>query len=221
MKNLLLSEIYMVLLYSAGGKNINICQPQYSAGIILGGIYDLLESGCVKEEKNGCLRADKSLPQEYSGLNGMYRNIKASFRTKENWLEYYCCSSGWKSISYIVSDLQKSLCAKEMLEIQTKKGIFRQKKIISLRPEETTWILEQFRKNIEKNPIDEGAAFCVQMLLLAGLLRKCFPTTDGRNIRAVVGKCRHMDIWKEMEPCVNRIKNFNFQNTLNSGAMYQ
>lgn len=68
---------------------------------------------------------------------------------------------------------------------------------------------------------DEDTAFLVQMLLLSGVLKKYFSAQERGRIRKMIEQCRRTEIWKEMEPYVNRIKNFNFQNTLNSGAMYQ
>ena len=53
MEKITISEAYMILSYYAEGKHTDIYQPQNSAGIVLGGIYELLQSGCVRKEKNG------------------------------------------------------------------------------------------------------------------------------------------------------------------------
>lgn len=76
MRKLTLSETYMVLFYYTAGKHTDLCQPQNSAGIVLGGISELLQSGCVREEKNGRLAVYKPLSSEYTGLEEMYTNIK-------------------------------------------------------------------------------------------------------------------------------------------------
>lgn len=221
MEKLTLSETYMVLFYYAAGKHTDIYLPQNSAGIVLGGIYGLLQSGCVEKEKNGRLAVYQPLPSEYTGLEEMYANIKRHSKTTTKWLDYYCCSPSQKNIKLLVDDLQESLSQKHMLKIQMKKGIFRQKRVVSLYEKETEEIVKEFREAVERNYPDENTAFLVQMLLLSGSLKKCFGVQERGRIKKVIEQYRYTEIWKDMEPYVNRIKNFNFQNTLNSGAMYR
>lgn len=221
MEKLTLSETYMVLFYYAAGKHTDLCLPQNSAGIVLGGIYGLLQSGCVEKEKNGRLAVYQPLPSEYTGLEEMYANIKRHSKTTTKWLDYYCCSPSQKNIKLLVDDLQESLSQKHMLKIQMKKGIFRQKRVVSLYEKETEEIVKEFREAVERNYPDENTAFLVQMLLLSGSLKKYFGVQERGRIKKVIEQYRYTEIWKDMEPYVNRIKNFNFQNTLNSGAMYR
>ena len=70
----------MILSYYAEGKHTDIYQPQNSAGIVLGGIYELLQSGCVRKEKNGSLSIHKPLPSEYTGLEEIYTKYRAVFK---------------------------------------------------------------------------------------------------------------------------------------------
>ncbi len=221
MEKLTLSETYMVLFYYAAGKHTDIYLPQNSAGIVLGGIYGLLQSGCVEKEKNGRLAVYQPLPSEYTGLEEMYANIKRHSKTTTKWLDYYCCSPSQKNIKLLVDDLQESLSQKHMLKIQMKKGIFRQKRVVSLYEKETEEIVKEFREAVERNYQDENTAFLVQMLLLSGSLKKYFGVQERGRIKKVIEQYRYTEIWKDMEPYVNRIKNFNFQNALNSGAMYR
>lgn len=221
MEKLTLSETYMVLFYYAAGKHTDIYLPQNSAGIVLGGIYGLLQSGCVEKEKNGRLAVYQPLPSEYTGLEEMYANIKRHSKTTTKWLDYYCCSPSQKNIKLLVYDLQESLSQKHMLKIQMKKGIFRQKRVVSLYEKETEEIVKEFREAVERNYPDENTAFLVQMLLLSGSLKKYFGVQERGRIKKVIEQYRYTEIWKDMEPYVNRIKNFNFQNALNSGAMYR
>lgn len=221
MEKLTLSETYMVLFYYAAGKHTDIYLPQNSAGIVLGGIYGLLQSGCVEKEKNGRLAVYQPLPSEYTGLEEMYANIKRHSKTTTKWLDYYCCSPSQKNIKLLVDDLQESLSQKHMLKIQMKKGIFRQKRVVSLYEKETEEIVKEFREAVERNYPDENTAFLVQMLLLSGSLKKYSGVQERGRIKKVIEQYRYTEIWKDMEPYVNRIKNFNFQNTLNSGAMYR
>ena len=221
MEKLTLSETYMVLFYYAAGKHTDIYLPQNSAGIVLGGISELLQSGCVREEKNGRLVVYQPLPSEYTGLEEMYTNIKRHSKTTTKWLDYYCCSPYQKNIKLLVDALQESLSQKHMLKIQMKKGIFRQKRVVSLYEKETEEIVKEFREAVERNYPDENTAFLVQMLLLSGSLKKYFGVQERGRIKKVIEQYRYTEIWKDMEPYVNRIKNFNFQNTLNSGAMYR
>lgn len=221
MEKLTLSETYMVLFYYAAGKHTDLCQPQNSAGIVLGGISELLQSGCVREEKNGRLAVYQPLPSEYTGLEEMYINITRHSKTAVKWLDHYCCSPSQKNIKLLVDALQESLSQKHMLKIQMKKGIFRQKRVVRLYEKETEEIVRAFREAMKREIPDEDTAFLVQMLLLSGSLKKYFDAQERGKIKKVIEQCRHTEIWKDMEPYVNRIKNFNFQNTLNSGAMYQ
>ena len=221
MEKLTLSETYMVLFYYAAGKHTDIYLPQNSAGIVLGGIYGLLQSGCVEKEKNGRLAVYQPLPSEYTGLEEMYANIKRHSKTTTKWLDYYCCSPSQKNIKLLVDDLQESLSQKHMLKIQMKKGIFRQKRVVSLYEKETEEIVKEFREAVERNYPDENTAFLVQMLLLSGSLKKYFDTQERGRMKKVIERYRYTEIWKGMEPYVNKIKNFNFQNALNSGAMYR
>lgn len=110
MEKLTLSETYMVLFYYAAGKHTDLCQPQNSAGIVLGGISELLQSGCVREEKNGSLSIHKSLPSEYAGFEEMYINITRHSKTAVKWLDHYCCSPSTKNIKFLVDHLQEALC---------------------------------------------------------------------------------------------------------------
>lgn len=221
MEKLTLSETYMVLFYYAAGKHTDIYLPQNSAGIVLGGIYGLLQSGCVEKEKNGRLAVYQPLPSEYTGLEEMYANIKRHSKTTTKWLDYYCCSPSQKNIKLLVDDLQESLSQKHMLKIQMKKGIFRQKRVISLYEKEAEEVVREFKEALNRNYPDENTAFLVQMLLLSGSLKKYFGVQERGRIKKVIEQYRYTEIWKDMEPYVNRIKNFNFQNALNSGAMYR
>lgn len=221
MEKLTLSETYMVLFYYAAGKHTDLCLPQNSAGIVLGGISELLQSGCIREEKNGRLAVYQPLPSEYTGLEEMYTNITRHSKTAVKWLDHYCCSPSQKNIKLLVDDLQESLVQRQMIKVQVKKGIFRQRRVISLCEKETEEVVRAFREAMNREAPDEDTAFLVQMLLLSGSLKKYFDTQERGKIKKVIEQCRHTEMWKDMEPYVNRIKNFNFQNTLNSGAMYQ
>ena len=211
----------MVLSYYAAGKHTDIYLPQNSAGIVLGGIYGLLQSGCVKKEKNGSLAIYKPLPSDYTGLEEIYTNIERHSKTTTKWLDYYCCSPSQKNIKILVDDLQESLVQRQMLKVQVKKGIFRQRRVISLCEKETEEVVREFKEALNRNYPDENTAFLVQMLLLSGSLKKYFDTQERGRMKKVIERYRYTEIWKDMEPYVNKIKNFNFQNALNSGAMYR
>lgn len=221
MEKLTLSETYMVLFYYAAGKHTDIYLPQNSAGIVLGGIYGLLQSGCVEKEKNGRLAVYQPLPSEYTGLEEIYTNIELYSKTTAKWLDYYCCSPSQKNVKILTDDLQESLSQKHMLKIQMKKGIFRQKRVISLYEKEAEEVVREFKEALNRNYPDENTAFLVQMLLLSGSLKKYFDTQERGRMKKVIERYRYTEIWKGMEPYVNKIKNFNFQNALNSGAMYR
>lgn len=221
MNGRLLSETYLVLLLHEAGKHRDIRLPQYSTGIILGGILDLLEAGCVSILPDGRLKASAPLPAGYSGLAEIYRNIENLSKTTENWLDYYCCSPTLKRVSGVLDRLYDSLAEKHVLDVEVRKGIFREKRFISLSQEKAVLLKEEFLKNTEKNPLEENTVFCIQMLELAGLLKKYLSRGQENGRKSLLEQCRRTEIWKDMELYVNKIKNFNFQNTVNSGAMYQ
>lgn len=218
MRRLLLSETYMILLLNAVGEYTDISASQYSAGVVLGGIRDLLENGCVIMRPDGKLEAKTSMPDGYSGLAELYRNIGESCKSTGKWLDYYCCRPSSKHISILLKEIYASLAEKKLADIEIRKGIFRQKRTVSMCPAAAP-VIEQFLKDAESAQADDNTVFCIQMLQLAEVLKKYF-AGSGR-MKSVLRQYSQTEIWRQMEPYVNSIRNFNYRNTVNSGAVYQ
>lgn len=218
MKKLLLSETFMVLLLRGNVRPADLCLSECSAGIVLGGIYDLLEAGCVAVQAGGHLRVTAPLPDRYQGLSELYEKIMSSSQNTGKLLDYYCCSSMSKNIGRLLDGLYSSVADKSIIHIECRRGLLGKKRVIRLCEEETVPVINDFLKKTEQEQLEESAVFCIKMLQLAGALKRYFPKREGKTYR-VLGKCEHTEMWKCLKPYVNRIENFNYQNTVNSGAI--
>ncbi|HIR92858.1 MAG TPA: hypothetical protein IAB98_05525 [Candidatus Egerieimonas intestinavium] len=219
MKGLLLSETYAVLLSNAAG-DADLCQPQYGAGVILGGISDLQEARCIAVGSDGRLGAANPLPAECAGLSSLYRAIEDFSKDILEWVDYYCCSPTGRNIRRLLEDLYESLEEKGMGETKIRKGLLGQRRRFTFYSERAAGVQEQFLRKVISQQWDSSTVFCLQMLQLAGVLKKLFPTGQRPCFKEALEQCRYMEEWKSREAYVNRIKNFVFQNTVNSGAMY-
>ena len=220
MGQLLLSETYMLLLLNAVGDHTDIRLPQYSAGIVLGGIRDLLEAGCITVRPGGTLEASAPLPDGYSGVTDLFRDLEERTETAGRWLDLYCCSPSSEKVNALLDAMYASLAEKKLIDIEIRRGIFRRKKIVSMRPPAAR-VVEEFLRDAGNPRPDSGTAFCIQMLQLAEVLKVYFPRSVKVKLRTVLRVCEREEIWGQMEPYVNRIRNFNYQNAVNFGAVYQ
>lgn len=218
---LLICETYLILLVNVTGRHEQLCLPQYSAGIVLGGLYDLLASGCIAEQSDGRLIMTASLPEEYSGLEELYRSVNGSLKSKAKLLDDFSCSVTSKKITSLLDDLYYSLKQKGILETEIRKGFFRQKRFIRLSSQKACQVVERFLKEAHKPEPDDSTVFCIQMLQFAEVLKQYFSMGERRQMRSVLRQCAQTEMWRKTEPYVNRIKNFNYQNAVNSGAVYQ
>lgn len=220
MTNLSFSESYTVLLLSGIGKHTDITNSQYCAGIILGGIYDLISSGCVSMNARGGLSVNSVLPEEYFYLDTLYQKIRQNNKKISSWLEYYCCSSTSKHIRPIIDDVYNSLAKKGYINIDIKKGVFRTRTHIHLCSSKVNQIIEDFqRKTINKDE-DNKVVFSVQMLLLADVLKDFFTLGQRLKLNSAISHYKKYDMWKNTEKYINLIRNFVYQNSVNSGAIY-
>lgn len=221
MERILLSERYLVLLLHAAGEQADLGQPQYSAGVILGGILDLREAGCIKIRPDGRLAVSAPLSLECSGLQEIYKRIGSSSKTAAFWLEYFCCSPDSKRLRLILEEMYAALEKKGIMEVRTAKGLWGRKTKVRLCRSESEKIAGDFLKRTKASQLEEHTVFCIQMLKLAGVLKKYFPWREGQRIKAVLRQCGETQMWREMSPYVNWIRNFMYQNAVNSGAVYQ
>lgn len=220
MNTLSFSEIYTLLLLSSTGKRTDISNPQYSAGIVLGCIYDLLQSGCITMDINGFLKIQKSLPAEYTYLRDVYNGINQKNKKLSKWLEYYCCNPTSKNIRPLINSMYYTLSDKGYVNIEVKKGFLKTKTSIYLHSDKITPILENFQTAVLHGTDDEHIIFATQLLLLADVLKNIFSMGQRLKVNSAISDFSKSQIWKNTKPYINIIRNFNYQNSLNSGAMY-
>lgn len=219
MTNLSFSENYTILLLSGIGKHTDITNSQYCTGIVLGGIYDLLSSGCVLINTRGHLIVNGVLPEEYLYLDILYKNISQNGKKISSWLEYYCCSSTSKHIRPIIDAVYNSLEKKGYLNIEIKKGLLRTRTYIHLCSSKTNQIIEDFQIRTINKDNDNFIAFSIQMLMLADILKAFFTMGQRLELNSAISYYKKYKVWKNTEQYVNLITNFVCQNSVNSGAM--
>lgn len=224
MSELSFSENYMLLLLNATKKHTNIKEAQYSAGIVLGGIYDLLEIGCISMNDGGYLDATGSLPAEYSYLQVLYTGIRHSNKKISKWLEYYCCKQTSKNIRPMINDIYHALSAKGFIDIEVKKGLVKTKTIFHLRPNESAPIIEDFQQGVLNKVTDEKVIFLTQMLSLAEVLKGLFPMRYRMKVKSAISHYKKHRIWNVMKPYVNSIQNYvqngQYMSAVLAGAFY-
>lgn len=220
MEKLSFSENYTVLLRSIVGKNADITHAQYCAGVALGAIYDLLRSGCASVNAGGAVSITGALPEEYSYLEPLYNNIHQDSKNTEFWLEYYCCGPTSKPIRPIIDAVYSSLAKKGYITTELKKGIFKTKTCIHLCAGKTNQIVEAFQRKIMDKDKENCMVFSAQMLMLADVLKKFFTMGEQAKLAQTIASYKQCAVWSNTEPYVNRIKNFVYQNSVYSGAVY-
>lgn len=219
MMNLSMTETYLLLAINGTGRRSNLAACQYSAGIVLGGIYELLQHGYLTADKKGRLTAGKQLDESYSFLKRLYDNISSRpSKTADNWLDYYCLSPTEKAIRPVIDDIVYSLEKKGFAHVSRKRGILKMKTQVSPDSAQAGRIVEDFRKSVTDGTENESVIFSVQMLLLADAFKSYFPMGQRMKIKPVLNAYRKSAVWKTMEPYTNRVRNFNYQNTVYTGA---
>lgn len=187
MERILLSERYLVLLLHAAGEQADLGQPQYSAGVILGGILDLREAGCIEIRPDGRLAVSAPLPLECSGLQEIYKRIGSASKTAASWLEYFCCSPGSKRLRPVLEEMYAALEKKGIMEVRTAKGLWGRKTKVRLCRPESEKIAGDFLKRTKTSQLEEHTVFCIQMLKLAGVLKNIFPGERDRDLKLCFG----------------------------------
>lgn len=217
MNDLSFSELYTSLMLNAIGKHTDYSACQYSAGVVLGGFYELQEQDVIDISKNGRISIRKKLGADCPRLSNLYHNIETqSAKTLSKWLDYYCLSATSKNVRPVIDDVIFSLSEKGVLYAEVKRGILRSKtqvRILDMQP-----IVNSFKASVMNGDMEDSVIFTVQMLQLADVLKRYFSMSERFALKKTIGQYKRSSIWKQMEPCVNTIQNFNYQNTVYTGA---
>lgn len=214
-----MTEQYTLLLMNAIGKHTDYAACQYSAGIILGGLLELSQNGLISVNRNGKLDVSKNLDGEHDYLKTLYNNIKSgSPKTYGKWLDFYCFNPTYKNIRPIMNDVLSSLANNNYVFVERTKGFFRVKTKVAVNTSLSMSIIQNYKESVLNSSEDENVIFCTQMLLLADVFKKYFPMGQRSSIKQTLNCYKHSELWKTMEPYTNSVRNFNYRNTVYTGA---
>lgn len=220
MVQLSMTERYTVLLLNAVGKHTDIAGAQYSSGIVLGGIYELIENGCVSTSADGKIRAIKPPMDSQVYLTYLYENICShSARKISKWLDFYCFGATFKNVRPLVENMYYDLSNKGILNTEVQRGLFRTKRKYRLYSTIANEISQDFQNAVLQADNRDDIIFSVQMLLLADVFNEYFSGMQRLKINKVLSSYKKAEIWKGMESYTNSVRNFNYQNAVNTGVM--
>lgn len=218
-KELSLTEKYTLLMLYGIGRHTDFMACQFSAGIILGGLFELLQSSHISTGAGGAL-----VPQPVSGapdshLTTLYANVERQpTKNMQKWLTFYCFSPTYKAIRPIIEDMVNDLNAKGYLRIIWRQGLLRKKRIIEIDRTRTAPVVDAFVRGVQSGEMSDSLVFCAEMLLLADLFKSYFPLGKRAAIKETLNQYKRSDMWKMLEPYTNAVRNFNYQNTVYTGA---
>lgn len=219
MSELTMTETYMLLVLNATSKYSNLLDCQYSAGVVLGGIYDLLQNGYVSTDRSGKLGVSKKPNTEFSFARTLYEGIQARpSRTINKWLDTYCFSATSKAVQPVINDSLQALADQGLIQFEKKRALFGTKVRASVNAMQAAPFVDAFKNNVVDGTSDEAVIFSVQMLLLADVFKAYFPMGKRMAIKSTLNSYKKSNIWRTMEPYVDRVQNFNYQNTVYTGA---
>lgn len=217
MNDLSFSELYTALMLNAIGKHTDYSSCQYSAGVVLGGLYELKTKGFVDISSNGKISIRGKLDTDCAHLSHLYQNVNThSPKTLSKWLDYYCLSPSSKNIRPVIDDMIFSLSDKGVLHAEVKHGILKSKTKVRMGNIQTN--ISSFETSVVNGDMSDNIIFSVQMLQLAGVLKNYFSIGERFALKKVISQYKRSPIWKLMEPYTDVVQNFNYQNTVYTGA---
>lgn len=218
-KELSMTEKYTLLMLYGGGSRTDFMACQYTAGIVLGGLYELLQTGQITAGKGGKLTAAQRGGNINECQMTLYNNICShSAKSLQGWLEHYCFSATSKSVRPVVEDVLNTLIKKGYIGITWHRGLFRQKRSILIHTAQAAPVIEAFVTGVQSGQNSDEIIFCAEMLLLADVFKSYFPMRKGRSVKSILSGYKHSDIWKQMEPYADAVRNFYYQNTVYTGV---
>ena len=117
-KELSMTEKYALLMLYGGGNRTDFMACQSTAGIVLGGLFELLQSKHIFVGRGNKLMTDRKTGSVNEWQATLYDNICGhSAKSIQGWLEYYCFSATYKSIRPVVDDVLNTLAHKGYISI--------------------------------------------------------------------------------------------------------
>ena len=144
-KELSMTEKYTLLMLYGGGNRTDFMACQFTAGIVLGGLFELLQSKHISVGRGNKLVADRKSGTVNECWATLYDNICGhSAKSLRGWLEYYCFSATYKSIHPVVDDMLNTLAHKGYISITWRRGLFRKKRSITINTAQSAPIIDEF-----------------------------------------------------------------------------
>ena len=217
-KELSMTEKYTLLMLYGGGSHTDFMACQFTAGIVLGGLFELMQSEDISVGKGNKVLAGQRTEIVNECWSTLYENIcRQSAKTMKGWLGHYCFSPTYKSIRPIVDDMLNVLTDKGFINIKWRQGLFRKKRFIEINKSQTAPVVDEFVSGVQSGKNSDEIIFCVEMLLLADVFKSYFPMGKRGAIKSTLNSYKHSEIWRMMEPYANEVRNFNYQNTVYTG----
>lgn len=218
-KELSLTEKYTLLMLYGGGNRTDFMTCQFTAGIVLGGIFELLQAGQITVGKGNKLLAVPKIGAVNESYSTLYNDICGhSAKSLHKWLEYYCFSATYKSIRPVVDDVLNALAQKGYISMTWRRGLFKKKHSIIINKAQSAPIIDEFVSGVQSGQNNDEIIFCVEMLLLADIFKSYFPMGKRWDIKSTLSAYKQSEMWKMMEPHTDAVRNFNYQNTVYTGA---
>ena len=118
-----MTEKYTLLMLYGGGNRTDFMACQFTAGIVLGGLFELLQSKYISVGRGNKLVADRKSGTVNECWTTLYDDICGHpAKSLRGWLEYYCFSATYKNIRPVVDDVLNTLAHKGYISITWRRG---------------------------------------------------------------------------------------------------
>lgn len=207
------TQIYVILALRSKGKFTFLTSENIAAGIILNGLFEMLDEGIVVADSKGRLKIEKGLPGKYDYLYPLYTNIKCTpTKTIHKWFEMYAYNIGQKDVKNLVNSIVDSLRQKSCIDISVNNGILR-KKIRYLVKSDALEVAEETYKKMVIGGSSEGDIVFAAVLNANKLDMGIVKT---KEVQERISSFKRTKIWKYAVDCVRQIENQSFNVQLSS-----
>lgn len=214
-----LTETYTLLMLYGGGSRTDHMACQFSAGIVLGGLTDLLRARCVRMGRDGRLSPASQQAAVPPCCKALYGDLcQYPPKNLREWLDHYCFRPTHKAVRPLVDDVVNELAAQGYLQVEWLYGLLSRKRHIEIDPARTGPVAEAFVHGVLAGEDRDEWVFCTEMLLLADVFKSYFPMGKRAAIKGTLDRYKHTALWQRMEPLADAVRNFNYQNTVYTGA---
>lgn len=214
-----LTETYTLLMLYGGGDRTDHMACQFSAGIVLGGLTDLLRARCVQLGPDGRLTPVSPpglIPPSCAALYGDLCQYPP--KPLREWLDHYCFRPTHKAVRPLVDDVVNQLAARGCLRVEWRCGLLSRKRHIEIDPARARPAAEAFVHGVLAGEVCDEWVFCTEMLLLADVFKSYFPMGRRAAIKGTLDRYRRTALWQRLAPLADAVRNFNYQNTVYTGA---